>query len=243
MTKFLMGAPAIHIGGILWTQSILNGWSKGFIEGLMKISTFEIGYDDSGEPASTNKCYYLDKNAFGMLLPSVRKTTAIGSRSTNDGVNNVKYAVYSSYWSSVKDVILWLEYNNAPASLYKTTEPMDVIVFAENKSWNSNMIPNHGAVSTDKVDTFINKGKMRVIIMTLVMTSLTIFTLSRIFKGSTKTKFMKAIGPLKLFASKSATRVRRTTTRGRVAVRRTMRRAKTTMSKTPRRYFRRRTSK
>ena len=105
------------------------------------------------------------------------------------------------------------------------------------------MIPNHGAVSTDKVDTFINKGKMRVIVMSLIMTSLTIFTLSRIFKGSTKTKFMKAIGPLKLFASKSATRVRRTTTRGRVAVRRTMRRAKTTMSKTPRRYFRRRTSK
>ena len=241
MSKVIMGSPAVHIGGILWAQSVLNGWSQGFIQGLMKISTFEIGYGDDGEPASTNKCYYLDKNPWGMLFPSVRPTTAISSRSTNDGVNNVKYAVYKSYWSAVKDVALWLQYNKAPDSLYKTSDPLDVVKFCEQKNWNTNMVSNHGNVPTAKVEGFIKNGKTRVLIMSVVMTSLTIFTLSRIFKGPTRTKFLKAIGPLKVLAGKTTSRVRRTLTRGRVAIRRTRRKTMTAVKKAPmRRYFRRR---
>lgn len=240
MSKVIMGSPAVHIGGILWTQSVMNGWSQGFIEGLLKISTFECGFDESGEPASTNKCYYLDKNPWGMLFPSVRPTTAISSRATNDGVNNVKYAVYKSYWSAVKDVVLWLQYNKAPDSLFKTSDPLDVVTFCESKGWNTSMVQNHGNVSTDKVRGFIAKGKTRVIIMAVVMTSVTIFTLSRIFKGSTKTKFLKAIGPLKVFASKTAMRTRRTMTRGRVVARRVRRKTATAVKAPMRRYFRRR---
>jgi hypothetical protein len=214
--NFIFGSPAVHVGGIIWLQGWMHGTSIEFRQGLMKIATFECGFNQStGEPAPSNKCYALDKNFWGMLQPSQRPTTGIGGRATNDGVANVKYNIYPSYWACGKDIYLWLKYNNAPASLYTTNNPTDVIQFCQDKGYNAHMIGAHSSVPTERVDNYLTSGRNRIIVMTIIFTSLTVFLLSRIFKGAKRTKFLRAIGPLKAFASKTTTRARRKT---RVAV-------------------------
>jgi len=208
--KMFYGSPEIHTAGIIWLQGWMHGTSLEFRQGLMKIATFEVGFDTkTGDPAPANKCYSLDKNFWGMLKPSKRPTTGTGGRPTNDGASNVVYNVYPSYWACGKDIYLWLKYNNAPESLYKTTNPTDVIQFCQDNSYNPRMIGAHSNVPTERVAKSLSEGRNRLLVMIAIFTSLTIFLLSRYFKGSTKAKFLRLIGPLKAFASKTTTRVRR----------------------------------
>jgi len=230
--KTFYGSPEIHTAGIIWLQGWMHSTSFEFRQGLMKIATFEIGFDTkTGEPGPANKCYASDKNFWGMLKPSKRPTTGTGGRSTNDGVANVVYNVYPSYWACGKDIYLWLKYNNAPDSLYKTTNPNDVIQFCQDNKYNAHMMGAHSNVPNERVANSLTAGRNRLLVMIAIFTSLTIFLLSRYFKGSTKAKFLRFIGPLKAFASRTTTRVRRRVGTRVARVRRTMSRRRTRVTK------------
>jgi hypothetical protein len=170
--------PGQHIGGILWLQGTFKGYSMESITGLMKISIFELGINAEGKPSANNTTYTKDNNAFGMLHPSVRKTTSTGSRTLSGGE---KSAVYKSVWDSIADVFLWMEYNKISDAIKKSKNPNDIIDFAESKSWMKSMA-NYKASSNDKAKDFVEKGRNAFLIRLVAFASITIVVIGMLLK-------------------------------------------------------------
>lgn len=75
----------------------------GFNPETAKIITAQAAHETGG---FTSYLYHVNKNAFGMKLPKVRRTTAIGE--------NKGHAVYESYLDSVNDFYLWYKFSKLP---------------------------------------------------------------------------------------------------------------------------------
>ena len=209
--------PAQHIGGILWLQGSVKGYSQASICGLMKISIMELGLSDSGQPSTNNTTYAKDNNAFGMLHPSKRKTTSTGSRELSGGY---KSAVYKSVWDSVADVFLWLEYNKIPDSVKKAENCDAIIDFCQSNKWMTDM-SNYKKISTTKADGFVKGGRNAFFVRLVAFTSITIILVGLLLKKNRvkyRAYYNKLGGFGKLLLTKPATarRVARRAVRTRV---------------------------
>ena len=170
--------PAAHIGGLLWLQGNIKGYSSASICGLMKISMFELGIDSEGKPSANNTTYKEDNNAFGMQLPKVRPTKAKGERKLSNGDSSAKF---SSVWDSVADVFLWLEYNKTPDSVKKAENCDSIIDFCQSKSWMPDMT-NYKKVSTTRAESFVKEGRNAFFIRVAVYTSISIVVIGFLLK-------------------------------------------------------------
>ena len=222
--------PAQHIGGILWIQGNMNGYSSASICGLMKISMFELGIQPDGKPSSKNTTYKQDNNAFGMSFPVKRPTKAKESRTLSDGNTS---AVFASVWDSVADTFLWFKYHNIPDNIKKADNCDAIIDFAQSKSWIADM-SNYKKLSTDEATKFINDGRNALLVRVAVFTSISIIVLGAFLKKSNRVKYRQYFNKLgivgKTLLPKPATirkRARKVATRTRARVRYArMRRAK-----------------
>lgn len=212
--------PGQHIGGILWLQGTIKGYSQASICGLMKISMFELGMNPEGIPSQNNTTYSKDNNMSGMLMPSKRKTTATSSRTLTNGQIS---AVYSSVWASVTDVFLWLEYNKIPDDVKKSDNCNTIITFCESKAWMKDM-SNYKKVDDEKAKGFVTDGRNAFFIRVAIYTSVSIMVVGFLLKKN-RTKYrmyykkLGAFGKLLLTKPTAARRVVRTKTQR--AVRRT----------------------
>ena len=215
--------PAQHIGGILWLQGNINGYSSASICGLMKIAIMELGLSDDGKPSPNNTTYDQDNNVFGMQMPKVRPTKAKRSRTLSNGDTS---AVFASVWDSVADIFLWLKYNKIPDTVKKSDNCDAIIDFAQSKSWMPDM-SNYKKISTEKASKFIESGRNALFLRVAVFTSITIVLLGYFLKKSSRTKYRAYFNKLgvigKTLLPKPVAirkRVRKTATR--VAARRRM---------------------
>lgn len=100
----------------------------GFDPETAKIITAQAAHETGG---FTSTIYHVNKNAFGMKLPKVRKTTAIGE--------NRGHAVYESLADSVNDFYLWYTYSKLPTwwlNVQEYTDALSMKKYYEDKPYN-----------------------------------------------------------------------------------------------------------
>lgn len=137
---------------VYFCASVLGGYPKLYLYMLAQ------AYFESGNWNSN--VWKENKNPFGMRLPSIRPTTAIGE--------NRGYAVYRSEFGAVRDLCRWLKYHNAPKSFatpghytqylktkgYYEADPMVygaavTMIWEDNhKKWRTNVIVVFSAIGT-----------------------------------------------------------------------------------------------
>jgi hypothetical protein len=225
-----------HIGGCLWILRNVKyrAYSPESLVGLMKISINELGLDDKGQPAKSNKCYQSENNPWGMACITRRETTSDACGRQNAGSTGTEsFAHYPTVYKGVEDVFYWMKSNNIPDSVSGSKNPNDIITFAESKGWYPKM-DAHRSISNEKATGFIDAGRNAFLLRVGLFTALAILVLSMVLKPSQRSKMKKALGPLGALVKKGTTstrrRVKRTAVRARATYRR-YRRSRPAMKK------------
>jgi len=227
--------PGKHIGGLLWLQGKLKGYSNESITGLMKISAMELGLSTDGKPAANNTTYAEDNNPWGMSCVKVRPTTQTGCRELKDGNTS---GVYPSVWAGVADIFKWLDYNKIGDDVKKSNNPDTIIDFCESSNWMPNM-SNYKKIDDARSLKFVNDGRDALLMRVGIFSVTAMFLLGIFLKKNSRAKFnayRKKLGVIgSTMFGKAQTMRRRMTKKATSTTRRVVSAA--------RRYYRRRKSK